>query len=183
MTKRTNDFRNRNNSGAYYPCNKIRFSSWNLSSLLLSMLRTRVCVCISLASLLCPRSSPRFVSLNSLNLPPGTCAIFPSSFFLSLFSRVVFKPTPRIHWNYFFKRVSRFEFRRVVFVCIRACFSFLWSNRWKKIRLTWLITGKSFWNHKSVLEEIEIFEIDSYYRWKYIYINIWNENININIEN
>lgn len=182
MTKRTNDFRNRNNSGVYYPCNKIPFLL--VESLLpppLHVAYTRVCVWVSLP--LCPRSSPRFVSLNSLNLPPGTCAIFPSSFFLSLFSRVVFKPTPRIHWNYFFKRASRFEFRRVVFVCIRACFSFLWSNRWKKIRLTWLITGKSLWNHKSVLKEIEIFEIDSYYRWKYIYINIWNENININIEN
>lgn len=60
---------------------KYRFSSWNLSSLLLSMLRTRVCVCTSLASLplLCPRSSPRFVSLNSL-----TFSLEPVPFFLPL---------------------------------------------------------------------------------------------------
>lgn len=78
MTKRTNDFRNRNNSGAYYPCNKIRFSSWNLSSLLLSMLRTRVYVYESLFL------SVPVLHLVSFPLTRWTFPLEPVPFFLPL---------------------------------------------------------------------------------------------------
>lgn len=109
-----------------------------------------VCICTRGDS--SPSSVPVFhlvlFAFNSFNLPPGTCAIFLSPLLsLSLSFRASF--SNQRHWNYFFefKRLGRFQFHGVVFVRIRGCFFFsffFWSNRRKKIRLTWLITG--FWS-------------------------------------
>lgn len=121
--------------------------------------------------LLCPRFSPRFVCLNSLNLPlepvPFFFPLFSLSLCLSLFA-CRFQTADRIEITFWrSKRRFRFrdrscavefEFHGVVFVCIRGCRAsfflfFFWSNRWKKIRLTWLITAETFLDTKRFARE------------------------------
>lgn len=108
-----------------------------------------VCICTRGDS--SPSSVPVFhlvlFAFNSFNLPPGTCAIFLSPLLsLSLFSRVFFKPTPLklLFWVQTARSVSISRSRLCPHPRLLPFFFFFWSNRRKKIRLTWLITG--FWS-------------------------------------
>lgn len=99
-----------------------------------------------------PPLSPFFTSF-CLPLTRSTFPLEPVPFFfllssLSLSFRASF--SNQRHWNYFFDRVQ--TTRSVSISRSRLCphprllpfFFFFWSNRRKKIRLTWLITG--FWS-------------------------------------